>query len=68
MCRPVENQNVSRSTATKRLCANLKRAIERKAVVHSLWIVGCSLHPFLQEFQFVPSPETMTVTNLQHMK
>lgn len=40
---------------SKHLCRSIKEWLEAKVRIHDLWLVGCFLHPFLREFQMVPS-------------
>ncbi len=42
------------STYSRRFCAVVRDILCQKAKVHDLWLVGCFLHPFLREYQFIP--------------
>lgn len=45
---------INPSSFSKLLCRLMRGTLSEKIIVHDLWIVGCLLHHFLREIQFLP--------------
>lgn len=49
------------SEYSKRLCERVLRLLDEKIKIHSLYVVGCLLHPLMRELQFIPDYNERTL-------